>query len=56
MIPAWHEYLLEHHFDRLWREGYRAFFLDTVDSYLIVTAKANNAKNRRRGWLRCLRR
>ena len=37
--PGWHEYLLEHHFARLWREGYRAFFLDTVDSYLIVTAE-----------------
>lgn len=23
--PAWHEYLLEQHFGRLWREGYRAF-------------------------------
>ena len=33
----WRNYLLEHHFGRLWREGYRAFFLDTVDSYLIVT-------------------
>jgi hypothetical protein len=29
--PDWHQYLMEHHFDRLWREGYRAFFLDTVD-------------------------
>ena len=26
--PAWHQYLLEHHFDRLWQDGYRAFFLD----------------------------
>ena len=33
----WRNYLLEQHFGRLWRDGYRAFFLDTVDSYLIVT-------------------
>ena len=33
----WRNYLLEQHFGRLWRDGYRAFFLDTVDSYLIIT-------------------
>ncbi|PTR17415.1 hypothetical protein C8R31_101578 [Nitrosospira sp. Nsp2] len=37
--PAWHDYLLEQHFGRLWQDGYRAFFLDTVDSYLIVTSE-----------------
>ena len=25
--PAWHDYLLDQHFGRLWQEGYRAFFL-----------------------------
>lgn len=33
--PAWRDYLLERHFAALWKNGYRAFFLDTVDSYLI---------------------
>ncbi|MDN5882674.1 MAG: endo alpha-1,4 polygalactosaminidase, partial [Nitrosospira sp.] len=35
--PGWHDYLLEQHFGRLWREGYRAFFLDTFDSYMLIT-------------------
>lgn len=34
--PAWRDYLLEQHFGRLWQQGYRAFFLDTVDSYLLA--------------------
>ncbi|WP_245727638.1 endo alpha-1,4 polygalactosaminidase [Nitrosovibrio tenuis] len=47
--PGWHEYLLEHHFARLWREGYRAFFLDTVDSYLIVTAEGKQREEQETG-------
>ncbi|HEX8873659.1 MAG TPA: endo alpha-1,4 polygalactosaminidase, partial [Nitrosospira sp.] len=47
--PGWHEYLLEHHFARLWREGYRAFFLDTVDSYLIVTSVGEQREEQERG-------
>ena len=46
---AWHEYLLEHHFDRLWRDGYRAFFLDTVDSYLIVTSEGKQREEQEAG-------
>ena len=47
--PAWHEYLLEHHFGRLWRDGYRAFFLDTVDSYLIVTSEGKQREEQETG-------
>ncbi|SCX76287.1 endo alpha-1,4 polygalactosaminidase [Nitrosospira sp. Nsp13] len=47
--PAWHEYLLEHHFGRLWRDGYRAFFLDTVDSYLIVTNEGKQREEQEKG-------
>lgn len=47
--PAWHEYLLEHHFGRLWRDGYRAFFLDTVDSYLIVTSEGKEREKQEKG-------
>jgi hypothetical protein len=47
--PAWHEYLLEHHFGRLWRDGYRAFFLDTVDSYLIVTSEGKQREEQEKG-------
>ncbi len=34
--PQWRHYLLEKHFRPLWQQGYRAFFLDTMDSYLLV--------------------
>lgn len=47
--PAWHEYLLEHHFGRLWRDGYRAFFLDTVDSYLLVTKEGAERTEQEKG-------
>ncbi|MBA4142432.1 MAG: endo alpha-1,4 polygalactosaminidase [Nitrosospira sp.] len=47
--PSWHEYLLEHHFGRLWRDGYRAFFLDTVDSYLIVTPEGKQREEQEAG-------
>jgi hypothetical protein len=47
--PAWLEYLLEHHFGRLWREGYRAFFLDTVDSYMIVTTAGKQREEQETG-------
>ena len=33
---GWRRYLLEKHFRPLWQLGYRAFFLDTMDSYLLV--------------------
>ena len=47
--PAWHDYLLEQHFGRLWQEGYRAFFLDTVDSYLIVTSEGKTRQEQETG-------
>jgi hypothetical protein len=47
--PAWHDYLLEQHFGRLWQEGYRAFFLDTVDSYLIVTGEGKTRQEQETG-------
>ena len=47
--PAWREYLLKQHFERLWRDGYRAFFLDTVDSYLIVTKEGKQREEQEKG-------
>ena len=34
--PGWRDYLIEQRMARLWGEGYRAFFLDTLDSYQIA--------------------
>jgi hypothetical protein len=47
--PAWREYLLKQHFERLWRDGYRAFFLDTVDSYRIVTTEGKQREEQEKG-------
>jgi hypothetical protein len=33
---GWRDYLIEQRMARLWGEGYRAFFLDTLDSYQIA--------------------
>ena len=33
---GWREFLLREHFAPLWQQGYRAFFLDTMDSYLLA--------------------
>ncbi len=30
---GWHDYLINKYMDSLWKEGYRGFFLDTLDSY-----------------------
>ena len=42
---GWRDFLLREHFAVLWRQGYRAFFLDTMDSYLIP-AKEGPARQR----------
>lgn len=34
--PGWRAYLIEERMARLWQDGYRGFFLDTLDSYQIV--------------------
>lgn len=33
--PGWQKFLLDY-FDKLWAQGYRGFFLDTLDSYVEV--------------------
>ncbi len=34
---GWHDYLIDQYLTRLWEEGYRGFFLDTLDSYQRTT-------------------
>jgi uncharacterized protein (TIGR01370 family) len=38
--PGWREYLLEKRMAPLWAEGYRGFFLDTLDSYQAAVTDA----------------
>lgn len=35
---GWHDYLIDNYMASLWKEGYREFFLDTLDSYQRVVA------------------
>lgn len=36
---GWHDYLINDQLARLWKEGYRGFFFDTLDSYQKVADK-----------------
>lgn len=37
--PAWRRFFLDEVIEPLWKSGYRGFFLDTLDSYQMVTKK-----------------
>lgn len=37
--PAWRDFFLNQVVEPLWKAGYRGFFLDTLDSYQLVTDK-----------------
>ena len=39
---GWREFLIEQRMQALWDRGYRAFFLDTLDSYLRVVSEAQD--------------
>jgi hypothetical protein len=39
--PGWRRFLLNQRMDGLWAAGYRAFFLDTLDSYRMVIKDAS---------------
>lgn len=47
--PAWRDFLLEQVFAPLWRQGYRGFFLDTVDSYRLLGGGADDRARREAG-------
>ncbi len=39
---GWHDYLINKYLAKLWKEGYRGFFLDTLDSYQKAVVKPEN--------------
>jgi hypothetical protein len=41
--PGWRRYLIEERMASLWREGYRGFFFDTLDSYLLAADAPDRA-------------
>lgn len=53
--PAWRQYLMENHFAKLWAQGYRGFFLDTMDSYLLVAKQGDNRLREEAGLRELLR-
>ncbi|MCK5831714.1 MAG: bifunctional glycoside hydrolase 114/ polysaccharide deacetylase family protein [Methylococcales bacterium] len=42
---GWHSFLLDKKIKKLWKQGYRGFFLDTMDSYQLFS-KTEAAKNK----------
>lgn len=47
--PEWQNYFLEHIITRLWDEGYRGFYLDTLDSYRLITNDPLEIKKQQEG-------
>lgn len=41
--PAWSDYIIKHRIRPLWQKGYRAFFLDTLDSYKRISGSDKEA-------------
>jgi hypothetical protein len=46
---GWRDFLLDTKADKLWRQGYQGFFLDTMDSYQRVTITASGLSSQQLG-------
>jgi uncharacterized protein (TIGR01370 family) len=53
--PGWRHYLLDQRMAKLWQEGYRGFFLDTLDSYKVVVSDAADQQRQKRALLSLIR-
>ncbi|RZU47631.1 hypothetical protein EV700_0598 [Fluviicoccus keumensis] len=47
--PAWQSFVLDQVFAPLWRQGYRGFFLDTLDSYHLLGGTPADLRRREAG-------
>ena len=47
--PAWPQFVVEHMIAPLWARGYRGFFLDTLDSYQLVTTTPEERARQEQG-------
>ncbi|MFX1716136.1 endo alpha-1,4 polygalactosaminidase [Paraburkholderia sp. A1RO-5L] len=53
--PGWPAFFVRHVIDPLWARGYRGFFLDTLDSYQLVTSTGAERDRQREGIVRVIR-
>ncbi|MDR3099697.1 MAG: endo alpha-1,4 polygalactosaminidase [Paraburkholderia sp.] len=53
--PGWPAFFVRHVIDPLWARGYRGFFLDTLDSYQLVTSTDAERERQREGIVRVIR-
>lgn len=53
--PGWPRFFVDHVVAPLWKKGYRGFFLDTLDSYLLVTKSEEQRERARKGMVAVIR-
>jgi polysaccharide biosynthesis protein PelA len=51
---GWHDYLLNVRIQQLWQQGYRGFFLDTMDSYQLFAKTAIDRRRQQEGMVKLL--
>ncbi|WP_447971626.1 bifunctional glycoside hydrolase 114/ polysaccharide deacetylase family protein [Nitrospira sp. M1] len=51
---AWPNFVTEHIIGPLWEQGYRGFFLDTLDSYHLIATTAEHKQQQERGLSRVI--
>ncbi len=52
---GWHDYLLNNRMQQLWQQGYRGFFLDTMDSYQLFVTTADDRTKQQQGMITLLK-
>ncbi|WP_454061632.1 bifunctional glycoside hydrolase 114/ polysaccharide deacetylase family protein [Candidatus Nitrospira salsa] len=52
---AWPTFVIEHIIGPLWKQGFRGFFLDTLDSYHLVASTAEEKQHQEQGLSRVIR-
>lgn len=51
----WHDFLLDKKMKKLWQQGYRGFFLDTMDSYQLFAKTEPEQSQQKAGMVKLLR-
>jgi len=52
---GWHDFLLNQRMQQLWQQGYRGFFLDTMDSYQLFAKSDADRRKQQQGMVTLLR-
>ncbi len=51
----WHDFLLNKKIEKLWQQGYRGFFLDTMDSYQLFAKTESEQRKQQEGMVKLLK-